>query len=264
LLFAALGARAADPAPVVAAERAFAADAAKDGIRASFLKWSAPDAVVFAPAPANARAVYAALPERPGRSLQWRPVWAGLAASGDLGFTTGPYSLNGQPGGSYFTVWKRQPDGAWRWIYDDGIEDDVSAAPPPAAAVAVLPPGRGGARPDEAMIGASRAEDALALGAATDAAAAYRAVLAPDARVQGSARAPAATPAAIAAELAGRPGKIAFTRLGGGASGAGDLAWTYGEAVWDGGRGHYVRIWRRRDGWRLVFDQLSPAPKPNS
>jgi hypothetical protein len=101
------------------------------------------------------------------------------------------------------------------------------------------------------------AEIALAGRARTGAAAAYRAVLARDARIQGSAAAPATTPAAVEKELATRARTIAFGPLGGGASKAGDLAWTYGDARWDKGRGHYVRIWQRRGGkWTLVFDQI--------
>jgi hypothetical protein len=57
--------------------------------------------------------------------------------------------------------------------------------------------------------------------------------------------------------LAERPFAIGFHRLGGRVSKAGDLAWTYGDANWNGGRGHYARIWQRRAGkWALVFDQI--------
>jgi hypothetical protein len=86
-------------------------------------------------------------------------------------------------------------------------------------------------------------------------------VLVADARLQGSPLAPATTPEAVAKELAMRARTIAFSPLGGGASKAGDLAWTYGDARWTGGRGHYVRIWQRRGGaWKIVFDQILPAP----
>jgi len=58
---------------------------------------------------------------------------------------------------------------------------------------------------------------------------------------------------------------VAYSGLGGQASSAGDLAWTYGLAEWtkDGAvaRGHYLRIWRNdKAGWRLLFDELLPAP----
>jgi hypothetical protein len=106
------------------------------------------------------------------------------------------------------------------------------------------------------------AEITLAARAKADTAAAYKAVLASDARVQGSPAPPATTPAAVDRELATRARTIAFGPLGGSASKAGDLAWTYGDARWASGRGHYVRIWQRRAGkWALVFDQIIALEK---
>ena len=95
--------------------------------------------------------------------------------------------------------------------------------------------------------------------------AAYLAVLVCEARLQGSLNPPAQGCASFKAELATRAAQITFTPLGGEASAAGDLAWTYGDASWsDEGRplrGHYIRIWQNRaEGWKLVFDQIVPAP----
>ena len=264
-------AAAADPAPVIAAERAFAARAAVVGIAPSFLEYMTDDAIVFQPDPTSAKAIYAArpapkLPKDGGTLLNWWPTFAGLAASGDLGFTTGPATINGgKPGVFYFTVWTRQPDGGWKWVYDGGIEADGSTAPGPDAAVTLLAPTTPEPRPmpaGEAMRGVRAAESGLAAIARADSAAAYRAVLAPGARVQGSKLGPATTPAQVQAELATRSKAIAFSTLGGGASNAGDLAWTYGDATWKDGRGHYVRIWQRgRGGWKLVFDQVIAVEK---
>ncbi|PMU82579.1 hypothetical protein C1Y30_31420, partial [Pseudomonas sp. GW704-F3] len=52
----------AAPAQVVAAERAFAADGLTLGVRDSFLKHSAPEAVVLSPEPTLAHAVYESAP----------------------------------------------------------------------------------------------------------------------------------------------------------------------------------------------------------
>lgn len=266
LMAAPLAARAADPAPVVAAERAFAADGLAMGIKKSFLKHASLEAILFAPDPVKAHDLYGARPDRPNPPLVWWPVWAGLAASGDLGFTTGPATFDGKPTGYYFTVWRRQADGGWKWVYDGGTSSDTAGAPGPDAEPAALAPATGETQPtDVAWIGVREAEDGLADAARQDATAAYRAALAPDARVQGSPAAPAATPQAVTAELATRAPRITFSHQGGEVSGAGDLAWTWGDAQWsaDGGeaRGHYVRIWRHdREGWRLVFDQILEAP----
>lgn len=267
----------ANPAPVIAAERAFAARAAEVGVAQSFLDFMTDDAIVFSPGPVNARELYGARP--PGKApkdggplLAWWPNWAGISRSGDLGFTTGPAELNGRRSVNYFTIWRKQPDGGWKWVYDGGASDS-SRGRPADAPVEILPPG------DRRPITAAAAlhqvgveETRLAATAATDLRGAFRAVLAPDARMQGSTLPPATTPQAIERELATRSPAIAFTPLGGGASDVGDLAWTYGQARWTpagagadaAAMGHYVRIWQRRtDGWRLVFDQLSDdAPAP--
>lgn len=57
---------------------------------------------------------------------------------------------------------------------------------------------------------------------------------------------------------------VDFAAQGGGASDAGDLAWTYGTAHWSvagaAKEGHYVRIWQKRaEGWKLVFAQILPG-----
>lgn len=88
----ALAAGPVTPAPVVAAERAFAADGYALGIKASFLKHSAPDALVIQPEPVNAHKSLAESPDgKPDDpKLEGWPLWAGMAKSGDLGFTTVP------------------------------------------------------------------------------------------------------------------------------------------------------------------------------
>ena len=56
--------------------------------------------------------------------IRWQPLHAEVAASGDLGYTwgvaesapakEGPF----KPYGIYVTIWKRQPDGKWKFVYD--------------------------------------------------------------------------------------------------------------------------------------------------
>ena len=60
--------------------------------------------------------------------LTWTPVFADMAASGDLGYTFGTYvfTANDKDGkpmshyGKYATVWKKQKDGAWKVAMDMG------------------------------------------------------------------------------------------------------------------------------------------------
>jgi ketosteroid isomerase-like protein len=271
LLFSApAAARPALVAEVVEAERAFARAAQTEGVQAAFLHYSAPDGIVFQPGPTSAKKALAANPIPPV-PLKWWPVYAGIAASGDLGFTTGPFVVGGgeRTGhGWYFTIWKRQSDGSWRWLLDHGPPTREAAAYGPDSAVAALPPGRPSGK--GSSLGSLRAAEAhLAAALAADARTALPRFLAPDGRLMRVGPQPAVGPAAWQAVLAAGPERIETAPLGGEASAAGDLAFTYGTARWqkDGASvsGHYVRIWQRRSGgWRLIVDNMiaSPPPRP--
>jgi ketosteroid isomerase-like protein len=261
------------PAPVVAAERAFAADGYTMGFKASFLKHSAPTAIVIQPEPVNAHESLAKAPDgKPDDpKLEWWPVWAGMAKSGDLGFTTGPCALAGQRRGHYFTVWKKQMNGDWKWLFDGGTGSDASGAPGPGGPVGFLTVSDVPAMDSgEALAEVFAVEEALATVALTDLKAGFLTVYACDGRMQGSALPPAEDCEAAAAEMATRPATARLKTLGGEASEAGDLVWTYGVMDWSGiggeTKGHYVRVWQRRaEGWRIVFDELlvPPPPRPN-
>lgn len=261
--------RSVSPAEVIAAERAFAADAEARGWIAAFKTHSAPDGVVFQPHPVNVKTSLASLPDEPAdRSLKWWPIWAGIAQSGDLGFTTGPYTAGGTRFGHYFTVWAKQADGSWRWIYDGGPPNEAASPFGPTTAPQHLPIATASSgSADKAWSEVAKHESELAGTAQTNAKAAYLAWLAPDARIMGSPAQPAVGAEQHVAELDRRAATIAFSPLGGRASKAGDLVFTYGDTKWtrDGQarRGHYVRIWQKRtQGWRMVFDEILIVPPP--
>ena len=59
--------------------------------------------------------------EQPGFQLQWKPLGADAAASGDLGYTWGQYeAVPSGRRGHYLTIWKRQKDGSWKVVADVG------------------------------------------------------------------------------------------------------------------------------------------------
>ncbi|HYI38891.1 MAG TPA: DUF4440 domain-containing protein [Allosphingosinicella sp.] len=258
----------ADVAEVIAAERAFAAAARTDGVNAAFLRYSAPDALVFQPGPRPAKAALEANPI-PAVPLDWWPAYAGIAASGDLGFTTGPFVIGSgerQGHGWYFTIWRRQPDGGWRWVLDHGPRTREAAPDGTGAEVATLPAGRRSPA-TKALGDVKSAEARLAALLAADAPAALPRFLAADGRIIRAGPQPAIGAAAWGPLLAAGPERIDSVPLGGAASAAGDLAFTYGSARWRKGEaeveGHYVRIWqRRREGWKLIVDNVIAVPPP--
>ena len=248
---------------VIAAERAFADYTRANGFKQGFLRYVADDGIVFQPGPVRARPGLEALPDAapPGPPLFWWPHWAGVANSGDLGFTTGGATILVR----YFTVWQRQADGSWRWIYDGGPPHEA-VLPGPTETVARLAPATASAGSAERAIAEIAPLEAdLAERAATDAPAAHLSYLSDDALVAGSRTISYPGREHHAAELARRPARMTLRSQGGVASRGGDMAFTYGEARWTRDErprwGHYARIWQKRtEGWRLVADVLIPAP----
>jgi ketosteroid isomerase-like protein len=68
--------------------------------------------------------------------LIWTPVYADMAASGDLGYTFGTYEFRSKDKdskptveyGKYASIWKKQKDGTWKVVMDMG---NSSPAPKP-------------------------------------------------------------------------------------------------------------------------------------
>lgn len=240
---------------LIAAERHFAADAAALGITPAFRAHVAPEGVLIAQEPRSAPTVLATQTDPPGAKLEWQPEAAGIARSGDLGFTTGPYVLRlGEQvsHGQFFTIWRRGADGKWRWLIDSGSGPfKLGEVGMPAQVRRIGAPGVAAQGEDLAAVERLLDADVTALGG----------VLAADGRVLRPSGPPAIGEAGIA--LAARGPRGTGTRLGGGQSSAGDLAYSYGRIDAAGGTliGHYVRIWQRgATGWRLLVDQFAPLP----
>jgi ketosteroid isomerase-like protein len=109
-------------------ERAFATDVGT-GVQSAFMKYAAPDAAKLQLGPAYSFGQKAIGELFAGPTSQAGPFWTPeigtVAASGDLGFTTGPVTARqpGEgpgppPGAKYFSIWRRMPNGVWRYVVD--------------------------------------------------------------------------------------------------------------------------------------------------
>lgn len=75
-------------------------------------------------------AIRGLLTPQPQGSLKWEPEHAEVAKSGDLGYTIGrwQYTTTDSTGASrtdegyYVTIWKKQADGSWKYVFDAGTE----------------------------------------------------------------------------------------------------------------------------------------------
>ena len=245
--------------PVIGAERAFAARHQEVSVKEAFLEFSAADGVALSPDGArNVKDDLATWPDHDNKGfIAWWPTLAGIAQSGDLGFTTGPASYGGGRAYSdYFTIWKKQPDGSWKWLIDLGTGQGRAAAEPTLDVTTVPVSSVAAMKADQAWKQLQKAEDRLIKEGASKA-------YAPEVRLLGYRPDPVDGFDQANAILAARSSDFTMERSGGGVSSAGDLGYTYGFARWtDAGaakRGPYLRVWQRRsDGWKVLAENVTP------
>ena len=268
---------------LVETERAFARTAATKGIRESFLAYLADDGVLFRPQPVNGKQWMSARPARPGL-LSWEPTFAYVSRAGDLGYDTGPWEFrekgpDDKPiGHGYFvTVWKKQPDGTWKFVVDIGTSN-----PPPASAPQSWQPPAGDGKKDKGakkvnveaeqtdLLNLDRefSKDSVSKGIVD----AYLSYISDDVRFYREGAFPVVGKEATRSALAAKQGVLNWQPLKAGVSVSGDLGYTYGTYDFKGssaddkesGNGGYARIWKKQahGKWKVVLDILNPAPPP--
>ena len=255
---------------LVDTERAFAQAATEKGIRDSFLEYFADDAIAFNPAPISAKDRLRSRPARPfsDYELRWEPRTGDIAASGELGWLTGPSTFidHTSPGaqpqhGNYLSVWRRQADGAWRVFIDIGSEPPQPVPFEPGFTRFLFPARYAGGEPKTASAAALLAADKAlnAQIAAAGSAEAYGEVTTSRSRLHRSGFMPPIGAAAI--RLWMKENAPAMTASTGAADTArsGELGYSYGTYDLKGAqpqRGAYVRVWQRDASptWLLVAD----------
>jgi ketosteroid isomerase-like protein len=254
-------------------------------VREAFLAYFADDGVVFRERIALAKPYYAVMPPTAAQ-LTWAPAWGAASASGDLAFTTGPYTERASPQdtarghGQFASVWMRQLDGQWKVLADVGAPGPAQPAPTftaralaPAATVAR------GAASSAAVLEGQRAmlliadRGLAAAGRVDGAAQALAAVATDDVRALWPGAAPAigrdSAARAVAAHVARAPGAaIEYQTTEARLARAGDMGVTWGTytlRVPDAAPteyGSYLRVWTRENGgWRVLLDALAPASR---
>ena len=119
---------------ILEADRAFSAFSESKGLRNAFMEFIDSDGVLLRPGnvPLTGGNAMDFISQSNDTAfiMTWEPKSASVAASGDLGYSYGIYSIKPSKMdtvfyGTYVTVWKRQPDGKWKFVLqsaNDGIE----------------------------------------------------------------------------------------------------------------------------------------------
>ena len=120
---------------LIEAERAFAKMSLDKGMKNAFVANFADDSVFFLKTPVNGKKFWLDYPESQ-EFLTWEPVFADISQAGDLGYTTGFSEYRETPTdekalyANFISVWKKQPDGAWKVALDLGVSNPKPAANP--------------------------------------------------------------------------------------------------------------------------------------
>ncbi|MDP5102780.1 MAG: hypothetical protein NWP98_02530 [Erythrobacter sp.] len=120
---------AAQPSTIVAAELAFARAARERGQWTAFRMFAAPGALLHGVDGPFAIEPWLATQTDPPVAVQWEPRAVAMSCDGALAISQGRLTTPEGLVGNFVTVWERQPDGAYRYIFDAG-GIDVPQPPP--------------------------------------------------------------------------------------------------------------------------------------
>ncbi|HEX3282964.1 MAG TPA: nuclear transport factor 2 family protein [Pyrinomonadaceae bacterium] len=271
---------------MVATELAFAKMAKDVGTRPAFSAFIADDGILFRPGPVKGKEWLAKNPAPAPASgrhpwLSWYPTVADISLAGDMGYTTGPWEFRPDVNdakavafGNFLTVWKKQADGAWRFVIDLGI-----SGPQPSETIAAWQPPKSSKRESKAAHASVEAEQALLLAkdsefsklsATRDAQTAFESFASSDVRVFRDEKIPIVGKAAGLTALPATSSIWTWKPTFADVSRSGDLGYTYGTyRIASKGTpaknlesGNYYRIWKKQGGkWVVVADLTNPVPE---
>ena len=258
-----------DARSLAAAETAFAAQSVREDMRAAFLAHFARDGVLVRRGGwMTAREALESQPA-PRIVLDWRPVYTQVAASGELGLSTGPWTITRKDDpaaaplhGQFVSIWRRDADNVWRVLVDLGI-DHPQPALEDARLVAAPPTGFSAPEGDDvAAAEAAFQFDAILIGPRD----AYAKYASPGFRfyrqgvepMVGKDVALAWSPETAALRVVWRVDKAETAR----SRDFGYARGSYGGPDDNQPRGFFLRVWRREaDGWRIALAVSNPIPQ---
>jgi len=267
---------------MVETEQTFSKTAAEKSTRDAFMAFIADDGLLFRPGAVNGKQWMLAHPVPPSEKrplLAWQPAFADMSSAGDLGFTTGPWEFKNdikdeKPAGygHFVTLWKKQPDGSWKFVVDLGISHPDSGGPLKIWQVSDSDPAKEVRSVDvektkKAL--ADRDRDYSATCAKLGVEKAFETFAAPDVRLYRNEKLPFIGRDEALKALAASKGELASQPSSGDVSRSGDLGYTVGtyelkstvaeKQVTE--KGSYLRIWKNQNGtWRIVLEVTNPIP----
>jgi len=242
---------------VASAELAFANTAKTKSTKAAFLQYMDSSAVVFDKGNIYNGIQHWNKQEESSSKLLWHPSFFAMSASGDLGFTTGPWEYRASmedsvaASGQYTTIWAKNKNSEWKFLVDMGVYYSPSLFHQQSL------------QEFNTFIPAKEPVDILSVEHkfirkfSENGPAAYKDFLTENSWLNTDRKQPLQTTATVLSALAALPAKMIFTPVAGGVSAARDMAYVYGIIQYESKKENYLRIWvNTATGWKILLQVI--------
>jgi ketosteroid isomerase-like protein len=263
---------------VINTERSFSKMCVETSIKESFLQYMHDDAIGFQAGPVKMKEIYSKR-EKSATYLYWEPEYVEVSAAGDLALSTGPWELRKTKAdsanasfGHFITIWQKQPDNTWKFIFDAGISHDKTEVKP--VNVKTFIPQKH--EPDYPLeIDLKKEHDAImelekkfADGLdKEDFEKNYSPIVSDDVKLYREGWYPSKDKTETLDKIKKMEGKISWKTIKSTVAASGDFAYTYGLMEITGKAGiekfNYMHVWRKipNDSWKIILDSATPYPK---
>lgn len=243
---------------IAQSERAFAQMATDSGTKKAFLHFLADSSLIFYKGDSFAALPYwKSVPERTTRLL-WKPVYTGVAGSGEIGFSTGPFEQQIQPAGpigesgNYNSIWAKDSQGQWKVVIDIAVSYKPSLFQTqwqqPVKAKLIAFAGKPNWQKTELEFIAQYKQKGTR---------AFMQYVNGNSWFNVQDQQPWHSVKDIEAGLPQIPANLQFNIMGGGIAASGDLFYVYGVVTRNGNKENYLRVWGYQpDGWKLLLQVL--------
>jgi ketosteroid isomerase-like protein len=255
---------------LVRAEQAFAAASMTSGIKTAFLTYLADDGIIFRPGPINGKEFWQKR-DWSTATLEWRPTFADVASSGELGWTMGPSVFTPPPNldqpptySQFVSLWRIQKSGEWKVVLDAGVSHPFSGALDTTLVLGMKRESRATQHQDigRASVLLQLERVFSTLSSKKGSVAAYSRYLASDARVLREGHLPAVGFDSCVALIRSFNDILTWAPIESHVADSFDLGYTYGTYQSIREKGYYIHIWRKQESGALkvVLDMLLPSP----
>ena len=247
------------------AEKAFAAYAVAHDTKTAFLKYLDSSATIVQNGKLVNGFVYWSSQKHTDGLLNWWPLRAGIASSGELGFTTGQWTFQNKnikgsvtAQGRFASIWKQNVAGEWKVLMDIGVYQTSTPAEEKTTEIfnegTRFIPGTWNnlLLREERFIKATDGTDTAEKMKAYKVACSAKGSLLN--RNDGAAYSANISTSGIISNM---PLQLHYAVAGSGISKAGDIGFVYGTTFINNKPGGYLRVWQRQGKeWKLALEVL--------